>query len=172
MKIEELGYFIQPMYLYKNIVEKCKVNDFIINDLGTAFNEITNSSQGTDSEDDFDGLFEDIILDSNKLGNKEKDRNKKLSDIILHLNDIDFELDNDEVDILGDAYEYLISQFASDAGKKAGEFYTPQEVSKILAKVVTLGKDKIKNVYDPTCGSGSLLLRISKEARVANFYGQ
>ena len=170
--VEELGYFIQPMYLYKNIVEKCKVNDFIINDLGNAFNEITNSSQGTASEDDFEGLFEDIVLDSNKLGSKEKDRNKKLSDIILHLNDIDFELDNDEVDILGDAYEYLISQFASDAGKKAGEFYTPQEVSKILAKVVTLGKDKIKNVYDPTCGSGSLLLRISKEARVANFYGQ
>jgi len=170
--VEELGYFIQPMYLYKNIVEKCKVNDFIINDLGNAFNEITNSSQGTASEDDFEGLFEDIVLDSNKLGGKEKDRNKKLSDIILHLNDIDFELDNDEVDILGDAYEYLISQFASDAGKKAGEFYTPQEVSKILAKVVTLGKDKIKNVYDPTCGSGSLLLRISKEARVANFYGQ
>ena len=76
VSIEELGYFIQPMYLYKNIVEKCKVNDFIINDLGTAFNEITNSSQGTGSEDDFDGLFEDIILDSNKLGNKEKDRNK------------------------------------------------------------------------------------------------
>lgn len=116
--VEELGYFIQPMYLYKNIVEKCKVNDFIINDLGNAFNEITNSSQGTASEDDFEGLFEDIVLDSNKLGGKEKDRNKKLSDIILHLNDIDFELDNDEVDILGDAYEYLISQFASDAGKK------------------------------------------------------
>ena len=170
--VEEIGYFIQPMYLYKNIVEKCKVNDFIINDLGNAFNEITNSSQGTANEDDFEGLFEDIVLDSNKLGGKEKDRNKILSDIILHLNDIDFELDNDEVDILGDAYEYLISQFASDAGKKAGEFYTPQEVSKILAKIVTLGKDKIKNVYDPTCGSGSLLLRISKEARVANFYGQ
>ena len=172
VSVEELGYFIEPQYLFNNIVEKCKINEFIINDLGKAFNQITNSSQGTNSEDDFEGLFDDVVLDSAKLGNKEKDRNKKISDIILHLNDIDFELDNDEVDILGDAYEYLISQFASDAGKKAGEFYTPQEVSKILAKIVTLHKDKIKNVYDPTCGSGSLLLRISKEARVANFYGQ
>ena len=172
VSVEELGYFIEPQYLFKNIVEKCKINEFIINDLGKAFNQITNSSQGTGSEDDFEGLFDDVVLDSAKLGNKEKDRNRKISDIILHLNDIDFELDSDEVDILGDAYEYLISQFASDAGKKAGEFYTPQEVSKILAKIVTLHKDKIKNVYDPTCGSGSLLLRISKEARVANFYGQ
>ena len=172
VSVEELGYFIEPQFLFKNIVEKCKINEFIINDLGKAFNQITNSSQGTGSEDDFEGLFDDVVLDSAKLGNKEKDRNRKISDIILHLNDIDFELDSDEVDILGDAYEYLISQFASDAGKKAGEFYTPQEVSKILAKIVTLHKDKIKNVYDPTCGSGSLLLRISKEARVANFYGQ
>ena len=172
VSVEELGYFIEPQYLFKNIVEKCKINEFIINDLGKAFNQITNSSQGTGSEDDFEGLFDDVVLDSAKLGNKEKDRNRKISDIILHLNDIDFELGSDEVDILGDAYEYLISQFASDAGKKAGEFYTPQEVSKILAKIVTLHKDKIKNVYDPTCGSGSLLLRISKEARVANFYGQ
>ena len=92
--------------------------------------------------------------------------------ILLNLNDIDFELDNNESDILGDAYEYLISQFASSAGKKAGEFYTPQQVSKILAKIVTLDKTRLKNVYDPTCGSGSLLLRVSKEADVEDFYGQ
>ena len=172
VSLKRLGYFITPEHLFSSIIEKCKINESIRNDLKLAFNEITNSAQGTESETDFDNLFDDVDLDSTKLGKKDKDKNKKISDVLLLLNDIDFELDNDESDILGDAYEYLISQFASEAGKKAGEFYTPQEVSKILAKIVTLGKDKIKNVYDPTCGSGSLLLRISKEARVANFYGQ
>ena len=172
VSVKRLGYFISPEYLFSSIIEKCKTDEPIRNDLKLAFNEITNSSLGTESEDDFDNLFDDVDLDSTKLGKKDKDKNKKISNVLLLLNDIDFELDNDESDVLGDAYEYLISQFASEAGKKAGEFYTPQEVSKILAKVVTLGRDKIKNVYDPTCGSGSLLLRISKEARVANFYGQ
>ena len=170
--IETLGYFITPEHLFSSIIEKCKVNDPIRNDLKLAFNEITNSAQGTESQDDFDNLFDDVDLDSLKLGKKEKDRNRKISDVLLLLNEVDFELDNDESDILGDAYEYLLKEFASEAGKKGGEFYTPQEVSKVIAKIVTLGKDKIKNVYDPTCGSGSLLLRIAKEARVANFYGQ
>ena len=172
VSIKRLGYFISPEHLFSTIIKKCIIGEPIRNDLRQAFNEITNSSLGTASEDDFDSLFDDVDLDSTKLGKKDKDKNKKISDIMILLNDIDFELNNDESDILGDAYEYLISQFASEAGKKAGEFYTPQEVSKILAKIVTLGKDKIKNVYDPTCGSGSLLLRISKEAKVANFYGQ
>ena len=89
------------------------------------------------------------------------------------MDEIDFEIENTEVDILGDAYEYLIAQFASGAGKKAGEFYTPQEVSMILAKLVTNGKEKLKSVYDPTCGSGSLLLRVAKEVKnVSRFYGQ
>jgi len=172
VSIKRLGYFINPENLFSSIIKKCKIGEPIRNDLRQAFNEITNSSLGTESEDDFDSLFDDVDLDSTKLGKKDKDKNKKISDIMLLLNDIDFKIDEDDNDILGDAYEYLISQYASEAGKKAGEFYTPQEVSKILAKIVTLGKDKIKNVYDPTCGSGSLLLRISKEAKVANFYGQ
>ena len=170
--INELGYFIGPEYLFSSMVDKCKTGDTIRNELRQAFNEITNSSQGTESEDDFDNLFDDVDLDSPRLGKKDKDKNKIISTILILLNDIDFELDNDESDILGDAYEYLIGQFASEAGKKAGEFYTPQEVSKILAKIVTLNKEQIKNVYDPTCGSGSLLLRISKEARVAHYFGQ
>ena len=127
---------------------------------------------GTASQDDFSNLFEDVDLNSSKLGRSDDDKNKLISKILLNLNDIDFKLDDDESDILGDAYEYLISQFASSAGKKAGEFYTPQEVSKILAKIVTLGKNKLRNVYDPTCGSGSLLLRVSKEAQVGDFCGQ
>ncbi|MDZ7899862.1 MAG: N-6 DNA methylase [Arcicella sp.] len=92
---------------------------------------------------------------------------------LSHLDKIDFKFENTELDVLGDAYEYLIGQFASGAGKKAGEFYTPQEVSKILAKIVTTGKTKLRSVYDPTCGSGSLLLRVAKEvSEVTNFYGQ
>ena len=172
VSVRRLGYFITPDHLFSSIIEKCKVNETIRNDLKLAFNEITNSSQGTESEGDFNNLFDDVDLDSVKLGKKEKHRNRKISDVLLLLNDVDFELDNDESDILGDAYEYLLKEFASEAGKKGGEFYTPQEISKVLAKIVTLGKDKVKNVYDPTCGSGSLLLRISKEAKVANFYGQ
>ena len=172
VSIKRLGYFITPEHLFSSIIEKINTQQTIRNDLREAFNEITNSSLGTASENDFNNLFDDVDLDSTKLGKKDKDKNAKISEVLTLLNDIDFELDADESDILGDAYEYLMGQFASEAGKKGGEFYTPQEVSKILAKIVTLGKTRIKDVYDPTCGSGSLLLRISKEAKVAHFYGQ
>ncbi len=170
--IEALGYFLEPQYLFSNIVEKAKVNKFILDDLLKSLNYISNSSMGTASQDDFSNLFEDVDLNSSKLGKSANDKNKTISKIILNLNDIDFKLDDDDADILGDAYEYLISQFASSAGKKAGEFYTPQEVSKILAKIVSLGKKRLKNVYDPTCGSGSLLLRVARECEVGDFYGQ
>ena len=167
-----LGYFLEPQYLFSNIIEKAKVNDFILEDLIKSLNYISNSSLGTKSQEDFSNLFEDVDLNSSKLGRSDNDRNRLISKILLNLNDIDFKLEDNESDILGDAYEYLISQFASSAGKKAGEFYTPQEVSKILAKIVTLGKNKLRNVYDPTCGSGSLLLRVSKEAQISDFCGQ
>lgn len=170
--INALGYFLEPQYLFSNIVEKAKVNEFILDDLLKSLNYITNSSMGTASQDDFSNLFEDVDLNSSKLGKTANDKNKTISKIILNLNDIDFKIEDDEADILGDAYEYLISQFASSAGKKAGEFYTPQEVSKILAKIVSLGKKRLKNVYDPTCGSGSLLLRVARECKVGDFYGQ
>jgi type I restriction enzyme M protein len=128
---------------------------------------------GTASEEDFDHLFEDIDLNSTKLGRNTDARNEVIAKVLHHLDQIDFELQNADSDILGDAYEYLIAQFASGAGKKAGEFYTPQSVSKILAKIVTTGKSKLKSVYDPTCGSGSLLLRVAREVKdVSNFYGQ
>jgi type I restriction enzyme M protein len=129
---------------------------------------------GTDSEDEFNKLFEDLDLTSTKLGRTEKAKNELIAKVLMHLDNIDFELGKSDSDVLGDAYEYLIGQFASGAGKKAGEFYTPQEVSKVLAKLVTTGKSRLKSVYDPTCGSGSLLLRVSKELKgaVANFYGQ
>lgn len=170
--LEELGYFLEPKYLFSNIVVKAENKDFILDDLGRALNHIGQSAEGTESADDFENLFEDVDLLSSKLGKSENDKNNVISKILLHLANIDFHLEDEEKDILGDAYEYLISQFASDAGKKAGEFYTPQEVSKILAKIVTLGKERIKSVYDPTCGSGSLLLRVAREVEVGDFYGQ
>lgn len=170
--LEELGYFLEPQYLFSTLIKKAKIEEFILDDLSKALNEITNSVIGYDSQDDFINLFEDVDLNSSKLGKMPEDKNKLISKILLRLNEIDFELDNDESDILGDAYEYLIAQFASSAGKKAGEFYTPQEVSKILSKLVTQGKTKLKSVFDPTCGSGSLLLRVAKETDVSDFYGQ
>jgi len=134
---------------------------------------------GTESEEDFDNLFEDMDLNSTKLGKSPEARNEIIAKVLSHLDKIDFKLevktysDTSQRDVLGDAYEYLIGQFASGAGKKAGEFYTPQEVSIVLAKLVTTEKTKLKSVYDPTCGSGSLLLRVAKEVEsVSNFYGQ
>lgn len=171
--IENLGYFIEPQDLFSNLVKQASVGDEdLIQNVERAFKKVGDSSIGGESAQDFENLFDDVDLQSSKLGRKVSDKNNLIGQIIKHLSEIDFELENDENDILGDAYEYLISQFASDAGKKAGEFYTPQEVSKILAKLVTVGKNRLKSVYDPTCGSGSLLLRVSKEVRVTDFYGQ
>lgn len=128
---------------------------------------------GAESEEDFDNLFEDMDLNSTKLGKTPQVRNVIIAKVLAHLDKIDFNLESSDSDVLGDAYEYLIGQFASGAGKKAGEFYTPQEVSKILAKIVTTGKQKLKSIYDAACGSGSLLLRVAREVKeVNNFYGQ
>lgn len=170
--LESIGYFLEPKDLFRNIATRGKNGEMILDDLQKALNHIEKSTMGHESEDDFGGLFEDLDLTSSKLGKTESQKNELVSDVMIHLNDIDFRLEDTEIDVLGDAYEYLISQFASGAGQKAGEFYTPQQVSKILAKIVTLGKDRIKSVYDPTCGSGSLLLRVSKETKVSHFYGQ
>ncbi len=173
-----LGYFLKPSELFSEVAkrgnsDKEGENNFILEDLGKILTNIEQSTMGTASEDDFDNLFEDLDLTSTKLGKTESQKNELISKVLAHLDKIDFKLDNTELDVLGDAYEYLIGQFASGAGKKAGEFYTPQEVSKVLAKLVTTGKTKLKSVYDATCGSGSLLLRVAKEVKeVSNFYGQ
>lgn len=170
--LDTLGYFIEPKHLFKNLAKRAINKEIIIEDLGNAFKAVEQSTIGFDSEDEFAGLFEDVDLTSSKLGKTVNQKNELISDVVKHLNEIDFKFEDLDSDILGDAYEYLIGNFASSAGKKAGEFYTPQQVSKILAKVVTLGKERIKSVYDPTCGSGSLLLRVAKEAKVSDFYGQ
>ena len=173
--LETLGYFLKPSELFSEIAKRgnSDTNTFILEDLQKILTNIQLSTMGTQSEEDFDNLFEDMDLNSTKLGKTADARNEIIVKVLLHLDEIDFQLNDTELDVLGDAYEYLIGQFASGAGKKAGEFYTPQEVSKILAKIVTTGKNRLKSVYDPTCGSGSLLLRVAREVKdVSNFYGQ
>ena len=187
--LEKLGYFLRPEELFTEIAQRGmgenedidlsdeyvsgRQQNFILEDLQKILINIQLSTMGTESEEDFDNLFEDMDLNSTKLGKTPEARNAIIAKVLTHLDKIDFQLDHSELDVLGDAYEYLIGQFASGAGKKAGEFYTPQEVSKVLAKIVTTGKQKLKSVYDPTCGSGSLLLRVAKEVdAVSDFYGQ
>ena len=171
----KLGYFLKPNELFSAIAKKGNGNienksTFILEDLDGILNGIEQSTMGTESEDDFNKLFEDLDLSSTKLGRSPEVRNALIAKVLLHLDKIDFELQDSESDVLGDAYEYLIGQFASGAGKKAGEFYTPQQVSTILARIVTTGKTRLKSVYDPTCGSGSLLLRVAREVSDVNLF--
>lgn len=173
----KLGYFLRPNELFEAITKRGNADvegqsNFILEDLQAILNGIEQSTMGTDSEDDFNQLFEDLDLSSTKLGRLVEARNSLISKVLSHLDKIDFALEDANSDVLGDAYEYLIAKFASGAGKKAGEFYTPQQVSKILARIVTLDKSRIKSAYDPACGSGSLLLRIGREADVGEFFGQ
>ena len=170
--LEQLGYFIEPKYLFSSLLKAIEEGKFDIEMLQGAINDITESTLGAESQEDFDHLFDDMDLASTKLGRDVKSRSKLIAKVMANIAEIDFAHEDSEIDVLGDAYEYLISQFAANAGKKAGEFYTPQQVSKILAKIVTVGKENLKDVYDPTCGSGSLLLRVAKEAKVRKFYGQ
>lgn len=177
--LEKLGYFLKPSELFGEVAKRGSTtssdttSNFILEELQKILTNIQLSTMRTASEEDFDNLFEDMDLNSTKLGKTPEARNEIIAKVLSHLDKIDFKLEHTELDVLGDAYEYLIGQFASGAGKKAGEFYTPQQVSMVLAKLVTTGKTKLKTVYDPTCGSGSLLLRVAKEVKeVSNFYGQ
>jgi type I restriction enzyme M protein len=176
LAIDKLGFFLEPGELFSELARRGNAggkNNFILGDLSKVLTHIEQSTMGSESEEDFVNLFSDLDLTSHKLGKSETDKNELIVKILVHLEEIDFDLENVDSDVLGDAYEYLIGQFASGAGKKAGEFYTPQQVSSILAQLVTVGKDKLKSVYDPTCGSGSLLLRVAKEVKdVSFFYGQ
>ncbi|HOY86982.1 MAG TPA: type I restriction-modification system subunit M [Methylotenera sp.] len=181
--LDELGYFLKPSELFHAIAMKGSnqhdennagaTHNFILGDLTKILKNIEQSTLGTNSADDFVNLFEDLDLTSSKLGNSEKEKNDLVARVLVHLDKIDFNLNDATADVLGDAYEYLIGEFASGAGKKAGEFYTPQPVSTLLAKLVTANNKNLKSVYDPTCGSGSLLLRVKREATtVDKIYGQ
>ena len=170
--VDIMGYTIAPPHLFSTLIKKIKDSDFDVEDLQKAISAISESSLGTDSQEDFENLFDDMDLTSSKLGRDVKSRSKVMAKVMLNVGALPFEFENSEIDVLGDAYEYLIGMFAQTAGKKAGEFYTPQQVSKILAKIVSLGKKELLSVYDPCCGSGSLLLRVGKECNVIKYYGQ
>ena len=170
--VKERGYFIEPKYLFSSLIELDKVGQFSIEDLYSAIKNIESSTLGQDSESDFISLFDDMDLQNSRLGRTNDEKSELIMKVMHNIASIDFMFDDAKIDVIGDAYEYLISQFAATAGKKAGEFYTPAQVSDILARIVTIGKDRIKSVYDPTCGSGSLMLRVGKYATVYNYQGQ
>lgn len=173
--VNENGYAIPPNLLFSALIaeiEKGENGKFDTEMLQDAINEITRSTIGEESQQDFEHLFEDMDLTSSKLGNDVPSRSRIIAKIMLSVNEIPFLHDDVDIDVLGDAYEYLIGQFAANAGSKAGEFYSPQQVSKVLSKIVADGKTEIKSVYDPTAGSGSLLLRVAREVKVGKFFGQ
>ena len=162
--VEDKGFFILPSQLFKNVVKAAKDNENLNTDLANIFKAIEESAVGFLSEDDIKGLFEDVDTTSNRLGGTVAEKNKRLTDILRGIAGINFgNFNNNEIDAFGDVYEYLISNYASNAGKSGGEFFTPQTVSKLLARLVMDGKTNINKVYDPTCGSGSLLLQMKKQ---------
>lgn len=162
--VEDKGFFILPSQLFKNVVKTAKNNENLNTDLANIFKDIEGSAVGFQSEDDIKGLFEDVDTTSNRLGGTVAEKNKRLADILTGIGEINFgDFKNNDIDAFGDAYEYLISNYASNAGKSGGEFFTPQTVSKLLARIVMEGKTSINKVYDPTCGSGSLLLQMKKQ---------
>ena len=174
--VEEKGFFILPSQLFENIVKNAAKEDNLNEKLDKIFKEIEASAIGSGSEEDFKGLFRDVDLTSDRLGESVPEKNTKLTSILVGISELNFgNFEDNHIDAFGDAYEYLISNYASNAGKSGGEFFTPQTVSRLLAKIVVDGKDKINKVYDPTCGSGSLLLQMRKFEGVEieeGYYGQ
>ncbi|MDQ0273734.1 type I restriction-modification system subunit M [Cytobacillus purgationiresistens] len=152
--VDTLGYDIEPDYLFNVLTDQAKQNIFQLNDLNKAFIELSTKYE------QFNGLFDDVDLQSKKLGSDDQQRNITITEVLKKLNDVD--VIGHDGDIIGDAYEYLISQFASEAGKKAGEFYTPHEVSDMMARIAAIGQEdkRLFSVFDPTMGSGSLMLNI------------
>ncbi len=162
--IEEKGFFIPPSELFMNVTKRAKTNKKDLNvALSQVFRNIENSAKGQPSEDDIKGLFDDFDVNSKKLGATANERNDKLADLLDSIAQLPFEkYTNSTIDAFGDAYEYLIKMYASNAGKSGGEFFTPQEVSELLARITIVDKKSINKVYDPACGSGSLLLKFAK----------
>jgi len=175
--VKEKGFFILPSELFVNIVKGARDDENLNETLEKIFNNIENSAKGAESEDDFSGLFDDIDVNSNKLGATVSKRNEKLVKILEGIASINLgNYQDNQIDAFGDAYEFLMSMYASNAGKSGGEFYTPQEVSELLTRLAIVGKTSVNKVYDPACGSGSLLLKSAKilgKDNVRNgFYGQ
>lgn len=162
--IKTKGYFIYPSQLFSNIAKNANTNESLNTDLKAIFDAIENSASGYPSEKDIKGLFADFDTTSNRLGNTVKDKNARLAAVIKGIEGLDFgNFEDNQIDLFGDAYEYLISNYAANAGKSGGEFFTPQSVSKLIAKLATYGLTTINKIYDPAAGSGSLLLQAKKQ---------
>ena len=162
--IKTKGYFIYPSQLFKNVAAKAHQNDQLNTDLKAIFDAIESSANGYDSERDIKGLFADFDTTSNRLGNTVADKNKRLSAVLKGVAELNFgNFEHNQIDLFGDAYEFLISNYAANAGKSGGEFFTPQHVSKLIAKLAMHGQSSINKIYDPAAGSGSLLLQAKKQ---------
>lgn len=175
--VAEKGFYILPSQLFVNVRKRAASDPDLNETLSEVFNAIENSAKGADSEDDMKGLFDDIDVNSNKLGATVTKRNETLVKILTAIGDLKFgDITENEIDAFGDAYEFLMTMYAGNAGKSGGEFFTPQEVSELLAKITLAGKTEVNKVYDPACGSGSLLLKFAKVLGKENvrqgFYGQ
>lgn len=175
--VNEKGFFILPSELFANVCKRAKDDENLNETLERIFNNIENSAKGAESEEDFAGLFDDIDVNSNKLGATVAKRNDKLVKILDGIANIPLgNYKDNSIDAFGDAYEFLMSMYASNAGKSGGEFYTPQEVSELLTKLAIVGKTSVNKVYDPACGSGSLLLKsakiLGKDSVRNGFFGQ
>ena len=158
------GYFIYPSQLFVNIAQEANCNPNLNTDLAAIFNAIESSASGYASEHDIKGLFADFDTTSNRLGNTVEEKNKRLAAVIKGVEGLDFgNFEDNEIDLFGDAYEFLISNYAANAGKSGGEFFTPQNVSKLIARLALLGQTSVNKIYDPACGSGSLLLQAKKQ---------
>ena len=160
---EDKGYFMLPSQLFCNVAKDPARDSELNIKIDGVFKAIEASSIGQPSEKDFKGLFDDVDVTSNKLGGNLDERRDRLAKIIIGIRDLDFgKVDESHIDLFGDAYEYLMNMYASGAGKSGGEFFTPQEVSELLARIVIGDKTSVNKVYDPACGSGSLLLKFAK----------
>ena len=175
--VAEKGFYILPSDLFVNVQANAAQDENLNETLENVFKNIEKSSLETASEDNFRGLFDDLDVNSNKLGPTVAERNKKLSRLLTAIGDMQLGFDDDtQIDTFGDAYEFLMNMYASQAGKSGGEFFTPQEVSELLARITVVGKTHVNKVYDPACGSGSLLLQFNKVLGEGNvqqgFFGQ
>jgi type I restriction enzyme M protein len=175
--VEEKGFYILPSELFINVRARAANNENLNETLERVFANIEGSATGADSEDDLKGLFDDLEVNSQKLGSTVAKRNEKLVKLLGAIGDLKLgDFQDNTIDAFGDAYEYLMQMYASAAGKSGGEYYTPQEVSELLARITVVGKTAVNKVYDPACGSGSLLLKFAKVLGKENvrqgFYGQ
>jgi type I restriction enzyme M protein len=175
--VEEKGFYILPSELFDNVRKRAPRDENLNETLERAFKNIEGSAVGADSEEDIKGLFDDLDVNSAKLGNTVAKRNEKLVKLLDAIGDLNLgDFTTHEIDAFGDAYEYLMQMYASEAGKSGGEYYTPQEVSELLARITVVGKTEVNKVYDPAVGSGSLLLKFQKvlgPGKVRQgFYGQ